>query len=395
MNKVPVRELEKRMQRFKQEMNSHDPDWEMAVIFTNINLYYLTGTMQDGILIIPSDAEATLWVRRSYKRAKLESMFQDIRPMQSFRDAATTLEDLPTQVYLEMDNLPLALYQRLEKHFPFQEVIALDPVINKVRTVKSDYELALMEKSGKIHEKVLEEMVPLLLNEGISEAQLTADIFKALIQEGHHGVTRFGMFDAQIVLGQVCFGESSNYPSYLNSPGGNLGSPAVPLFGSHVRKLKKGDLVFVDVGCGVEGYHTDKTMTYIFAEQLTPEVVDAHQKCVNIQAEVANQLKPGSVPAEIYKDVMDDLDSDFIKNFMGFEDNQVKFLGHGIGLMVDELPVIAPGFHEPLVENMVFAIEPKKGIKGVGMVGIENTFIVTKTGGKSITGYNPGLIPVY
>ncbi len=92
--------------------------------------------------------------------------------MQSFQDAATTIEDFPSQIYLEMDNLPLALYQRLEKHFPFQEVIALDPVLNMVRAIKSDYELALMEKSGKIHERVLEEMVPLLLKEGISEAQL-------------------------------------------------------------------------------------------------------------------------------------------------------------------------------------------------------------------------------
>ena len=56
--------------------------------------------------------------------------------------------------------------------------------------------------------------------------------------------------------------------------------------------------------------------------------------------------------------------------------------------------MIAEKFKEPLEENMTLAIEPKKGIKGVGMVGIENTFIVTRTGGECITGDNPGLIPI-
>ncbi|WP_255297386.1 M24 family metallopeptidase [Anaerophaga thermohalophila] len=72
----------------------------------------------------------------------------------------------------------------------------------------------------------------------------------------------------------------------------------------------------------------------------------------------------------------------------------MKFLGHGIGLTVDELPVLAKGFKTPLEENMVFAVEPKKGIDGVGMVGIENTFVVTPAGGRCITGDNPGLIMV-
>jgi Xaa-Pro aminopeptidase len=79
---------------------------------------------------------------------------------------------------------------------------------------------------------------------------------------------------------------------------------------------------------------------------------------------------------------------------MGYGNRQVKFLGHGIGLEIDEFPVIAKGFDSPLQENMVLALEPKKGIKDVGMVGIENTFIVTPSGGKCITGFNRGLIPV-
>jgi Xaa-Pro aminopeptidase len=110
---------------------------------------------------------------------------------------------------------------------------------------------------------------------------------------------------------------------------------------------------------------------------------------------VAQQLRPGSIPSEIYRTTMDSLDPGFLKNFMGYGSRQARFLGHGIGLLIDEFPVIAKGFDEPLEEGMVFALEPKKGIENVGMVGIENTFIVTPAGGVCITGDHPGLMPVY
>jgi Xaa-Pro dipeptidase len=105
-------------------------------------------------------------------------------------------------------------------------------------------------------------------------------------------------------------------------------------------------------------------------------------------------LNPGNIPAEIYETILSELPVGFSDNFMGFGSRQVKFLGHGIGLTIDEIPVLAKGFNEPLRENMFFAVEPKKGIPNVGMVGIENTFRVTPQGGKCITGNHPGLMLV-
>jgi Xaa-Pro aminopeptidase len=396
MNKVPSRELENRIKRFKTQMDISDPEWEIAVIFSNINLYYFTGTMQDGMLIIPRDDDATFWVRRSYERALDESLFGNIKPMNSFRDAAKSMNKLPDTVYLETEVVPLALYQRFQKHFPFKNIKPVDIHIAAVRAVKSEYELSLLRKSGKIHQHVLEDIAPEILREGMSEATLAAELFSILIEEGHHGVTRFGMFDTEIVVGHVGFGESSIYPTYFDGASGNYGlSPAVPVFGSRDRKLKKGDLVFIDIGCGVDGYNTDKTMTYMFGHSLPQYAIDAHNKCVEIQNEIASMLKPGAIPSEIYNTVMNNLDEEFLRNFMGFGKRKVKFLGHGIGLLIDELPVIAEGFNMPLQEGMVFAVEPKKGIKDIGMVGIENTFIVTRNGGECITGNSKGLIPVF
>ena len=372
------------------------PEWDMAVIFSKINQYYFTGTMQDGMIIIPRDDEPTFWVRRSYERALNESLFNNIKPMNSYRDAAGITNKNPETIYLETEVVPIALYTRFQKYFQFKNYKPLDKVIATVRAVKSDYELSLMRKAGKIHEHVLEDIVPGILKEGMSEADLAGDLFKVMIDEGHHGVTRFGMFDTEIILGQIGFGESSIYPSYFNGPGGNYGmSPSVPLIGSRDRKLNNGDLVFIDAGCGYDGYNTDKTMTYMYKKSLPDYAIEIHSKCVEIQNEIAKMLKPGAIPSEIYNKIMDNLDTEFLENFMGYGDRRVNFLGHGIGLLIDEIPVIASGFNEPLIEGMVFAIEPKKGIKNIGMVGIENTFIVTPKGGECITGKNPGLIPLY
>lgn len=396
IKKVPLTELKTHMRCFRKKMDISNPDWEIAVIFSKINLYYFTGTMQDGILIIPKNEEATFWVRRSYERALDESLFPIIEPMNSFRDAAKNVSRLPDTVYLETEVVPLALYQRFQKYFPFKNIKSIDSEVCAVRAVKSEYELSLLRKAGRIHQHVLEDLVPGMLREGMSEADLSTELFSVLVEEGHHGACRFGMFDTEMILGNVCFGESSIYPTYFNGPGGKLGlSPAAPVLGSRDRKLRKGDLVFVDVGCGVDGYHTDKTTTYMFGSSLPQYAIDAHNKCVDIQNEAASMLKPGSIPSEIYRTIMNKLDEDFLQNFMGFGNRKVKFLGHGVGLLIDETPVIAEGFDEPLQEGMVFALEPKKGIENIGMVGIENTFIVTPKGGECITGDNPGLIPVY
>ncbi len=394
--KVPLSELKSRMRCFRKQMDMSNPDWEMTVIFSKINLYYFTGTMQDGILIIPKNEEAKFWVRRSYERALDESLFSSIGPMNSFRDAAKSVSRLPDTVYLETEVVPLALYQRFQKYFPFKNVKSADTQICAVRAVKSEYELSLLRKAGRIHQHVLEDLVPDMLREGMSEAELSTELFSVLVNEGHHGACRFGMFDTEMILGNVCFGESSIYPTYFNGPGGKLGlSPAAPVLGSRDRKLRKGDLVFVDVGCGVDGYHTDKTTTYMFGSSLPQYAIDIHNKCVAIQNEAAAMLKPGAIPSEIYNTIMNGLDEEFLQNFMGFGDRKVKFLGHGVGLLIDETPVIAEGFDKPLQEGMVFALEPKRGIENIGMVGIENTFIVTADGGECITGNNPGLIPVY
>lgn len=392
-NQIPATELKRRMDRFRRIMNTQNPEWEMAVVFSKINLLYFTGSMPEGMLIIEKDSGASLWVRRSYERTIEESAFANIEPMGSYRDAAESFKNLPREIYLETEFVPLAMFKRFQKHFPFESYQSVDFQISMTRAVKSPLEISFMEQAGANHQRVLEERVPKLLREGMTEADLAGELYQVMVEEGHHGTARFSKFDAEIVVAQLGFGESSLFPTNFDGPGGNRGlNAAVPSLGSRDRKLKNGDLVFVDMGMGVNGYHSDKTMTYMFGKPLSKEVQEIHKQCVDIQNQVSDMLKPGNIPENIYETVMEGLSPEFQKNFMGYGNRQVKFLGHGIGLTVDELPVLAQKFTDPLEENMVFAVEPKKGIEGIGMVGIENTFVVTPNGGRCITGDSPGLI---
>ena len=393
--KVPASELNDRMNRFRARMDLTSPDWEVAVILERIHLYYFTGTLQDGMLVIPRNHDAVLWVRRSYERALAESLFPCLQKMRSYRDAAVAMGPLSKTVYMETNQVTLSQLQRLQKYFPFTDIRPVDEQVAAVRSVKSGYELSLMEHAGKIHRHVLEDCVPALLSEGINEVELAGDLYSLMVREGHQGIIRFGMFN-EMVLGQIGFGTSSISPTCVNTPGGIYSlHPSVPLMGCRERNLKKGDLVLIDIGCGYKGYQTDKTQTYMFGKPIPEDAIRIHYQCVDIQDQIAACLKPGAIPSEIYTGVMESLTPEFLKNFMGYGDNTVNFLGHGIGLWIDETPVIAQGFDEPLQEGMVFAIEPKKGIRDVGLVGIENTFVVTPQGGRSITGKNRGLIPVY
>jgi Xaa-Pro aminopeptidase len=393
--KVPLTELDDRLKRFRARMDKTRPGWELTTITGKVPLYYFTGTMQDGLLLIPQDGDAVFWVRQSFKRATDESLFPDIRKMKSYRDVAAEMKVFPQTVYLETEQVPVAQMQRLQKHLRFRDVMAVDEQVSAIRARKSPYELKLMERAGEIHRHVLEDLVPGMLREGIDEVTLTCDLYSVMVKEGHQGIIRFGMFN-EMLLGQIGFGTSSISPICVDTPGGVSGMhPSVPQMGSRDRVLRKGDLVVIDIGCGVNGYQTDKTLSYMFGRSIPDAAIQEHFRCVEIQDTMASMLKPGAIPSEIYRTIMAGLEPAFLTNFMGFGDHRVKFLGHGIGLWIDETPVIAEGFDEPLEEGMVFALEPKKGIQDVGLVGIENTFVVTSQGGRPLTGKSKGLVKVY
>ncbi|HEX2925119.1 MAG TPA: Xaa-Pro peptidase family protein [Ruminiclostridium sp.] len=372
------------------------PDWDTILVVGRVNQYYLTGTMQDGLLLVKKDGTLMYFARRSYDRAKMESPISDrIYPMEKYSDAAAVSGKNLGNTLIETEIVSIEVLDRIKSHFEIDKIYPIKKLILEARSVKSPYELDAIRKAGKLHKHLLEDIVPGMLREGMSEADFTAELFEKMLKLGHLGVARFSSYQTEMIVGQIAFGENSLYPTNFDGPGGMKGvHPAVPLFGSRERLLKKGDMVFIDIGFCIEGYHSDKTQVYMFGARPSDEIFKAHRQCVEVQKKTAALLKPGNIPSEIYSSIISGLGSDFLKNFMGFGERRVKFLGHGVGLHVDELPVIAKGFNDPLKENMVFAVEPKKGIAGAGMVGGEDTYIVTQDGGECITGGEKDIILV-
>lgn len=382
--KPSVQEILDRIDRLYRELNKQGKQWDAALLFDRTNHFYLTGTMQDGVFVLKNDGSYAYFVKRSYERAKTEALISNVYPMSSYRDLQSFIGG--GNIFIETEIVTFAMLERLKKYISVNAVYAADRAVMSVRSVKSPYELERIREAGKLHARLLDEVVPTLLTDGMSEADFYAELYAEMVKLGHHGISRFAMFQTEVVVGQIGFGENSLYPTCFNGPGGMKGAhPAAPAIGDRRRTLTKGDLVFVDIGFGLNGYHTDRTQVYSFGANPSDEVERAHRACMRVQRETADMLKTGAVPSQIYETVMGSLDKAFLENFMGFGDRRVSFLGHGLGLQIDEYPVIAKGFNEPLPENTVIALEPKKGIAGVGMVGVEDTYIVTASGGVCVT----------
>ena len=383
---VPASELEARLERFRRAMDAAHPGWEMAAVNHKVAMYYFTGTIQEGVLLIrPQDA--VFWVRRSFERACNESHFSDIRPMHSFREAAAFYGSAPKVMYVETKKATLDWERMLHKYFAFEELGSFDSVLQDLRMVKSEYELKQMEQSGAIHETVLDIVAPKLIHGGISEAQLAIAIYSEMVQRGSHGTARFNQALGEEAVGIASFGKSGLVRTGFDGPGGTDGTCiAVQSIGNAFRKLQSGRLVYLDIPCGFDGYHTDKTVVYYYGDLAKAEqskhLIEAQQRCLELEQEVVRLMVPGEPIENLYLCTMDKFDNIYGDAFM----NGGKFLGHSIGLVMDEAPAIAKGFKQPLQPGMTFAVEPKIALPGLGMVGTENTYVVTEKGARSLTG---------
>lgn len=383
---VPASELEARLERFRRAMDAAHPGWEMAAVNHKVAMYYFTGTIQEGVLLIrPQDA--VFWVRRSFERACNESHFSDIRPMHSFREAAAFYGSAPKVMYVETKKATLDWERMLHKYFAFEELGSFDSVLQDLRMVKSEYELKQMEQSGAIHETVLDIVAPKLIHGGISEAQLAIALYSEMVQRGSHGTARFNQALGEEAVGIASFGKSGLVRTGFDGPGGTDGTCiAVQSIGNAFRKLQSGRLVYLDIPCGFDGYHTDKTVVYYYGDLAKDEqskhLMEAQQRCLELEQEVVRLMVPGEPIENLYLRTMDKFDNIYGDAFM----NGGKFLGHSIGLVMDEAPAIAKGFKQPLQPGMTFAVEPKIALPGLGMVGTENTYVVTEKGARSLTG---------
>lgn len=392
---TPLHELKLRVEHLQQKLLETGLDG--VFIMENTDLFYFTGSMQQGFFFVPAKGAPLYFVRRNYERARMESSWPEIYSLSSLRKlplslAAHGFADLQ-KIGLELDVLPVNNYLRLIKNFPATEFTDVSKIIREIRMLKSAYELEFFREAGRIALDV-NRRIPSLLKEGMTELSFSAQLENLHRLAGHQGVLRMRGFNAEMYFGHTYFGENGAFHTFVDSCTGGSGlTPACPQ-GAGWKTLNRHEPVGVDYAAVYEGYIIDHTRTFSLGA-LPEDLHRAYEVAVEIQNAVIKRSFPGAPCAELY-----DLSVEIATarglghNFMGFGVEQVKFVGHGIGLEIDELPVIGKGSEYRLAAGMVFALEPKFIFPGRGMVGLENTWHVTAQGPEKLSPISDDLVVV-
>jgi len=365
-----------------------------CLLSQNVGIYYYSGTMQTGYLFMPAQGEPTLYVRRSVARALREAKLRTVELL-SFRSFGEQLAadylwlkaaegQARPVIGADLDVMPAQLYLRLMEAVPQAAWTDGSSLLREARSVKSEFELDRISNAAQIAADALEAGLA-ALQEGMTELELMAVIENAMRLCGHVGIMRMRGYNQEIMTGVVAAGAAAAEPSYFDGPAGGRGLTEAAPQSSSRRPIGRNEPILLDIGCCVDGYTIDQTRTAVIGE-LRPELKSAYDTAVAIIRRSEELLKPGAKPEDLYAEALEMASRAGLSgHFMGYGKDQVKFLGHGIGLEIDEWPVLARGFRAPLEPGMVIAIEPKFTFPEWGVVGVENTYVVTETGCKALT----------
>jgi len=377
----PKSEIDARTKRLQRRMEGLDG----AIIFQSVDMLYFSGTAQDGLVYVPSEpeAEAVVMVRKSLERAREESPL-DVRALRSLKNLKADLV-IPdgARIGLELDVLPFNNYARVKAALGDAELFDISEKIKQVRSVKSKFEIRLIRAAARILDAGIGS-VPDHLREGMTEIELAARLEAEMRSLGHQGSLRFRRFNHDLPLGHLMAGPNAAYPSYVASPTGGVGPSLLQPQGPGFRKIKRNEPVLVDYGGVYNGYIADETRIFTLG-RLPEELEEAHAAALEVERAVAEALRPGNSGREIY-DISEARGEELGYGVAlgGPVGAKCGFVGHGVGLEIDEYPVLGPVDHE-ILPNMTVAVEPKMIYPGVGVVGIENTFLTTDSGPTRLT----------
>lgn len=394
MRITPAAELKNRTQKLQNEMAIHS--FDAVLLIQNADLFYFTGAIQQGALYVPVAGEPLYLVRKDYGRARMESGLKEVVPFKSPRDIPAVLSDfgyaLPERVGMELDVVPVSVMQRFEKGLAQAEIVDATPLIRNVRAVKSEYEINILKDAALIVDEVCKR-VPEILREGMTDLELSAELEFVARKAGHQGLVRMRGFNNELFYGHAFSGADSAVPTYSDTPLGGVGlNPSFPQ-GASYKKIRRNEPVTVDFSGVFDGYIVDQTRMFSIG-QLPETLAKAYVDMVMIQEHAKRLARPGVSWGALYDECLQmACDMGYRDHFMGSKEAQVSFIGHGVGVELDEYPFIARGFDDyKLQENMVFAFEPKVVYPGLGAVGIENTFRVAAEGLKHVTFSNQELV---
>jgi len=375
----PRSEIDARIKRLQDRMG----ELTGAILFESTDLGYFSGTAQDGLIYVPRDGLPNLMIRKSLERASQESPLP-VQPLRSLKSLKKDL-DLPAgaKIGLETDVLPYNNYARLTKALGEDVQFSdISEIIKHIRSVKSDFEIGLIREAARILDAGIAS-VPDHLREGMREIDLAVVVESTMRLMGHQGKVAFRKFNQALPMGHLMAGASAAFPSFVSSPTGGKGMSIFFAQGPGFAKIKRNEPVLVDYAGCYNGYIADETRIFCLGK-LPAKLVEAHQAALQIEEAIAGQLCPGRASRDIWNHCEAEGARMGYQDFLGGPPgSKAGFVGHGVGLQIDEYPVLGPVDHE-IVENMVVAVEPKMIYPGEGVVGIEDTFLVGANGAERL-----------
>ncbi len=356
---------------------------DAAIITCNVNLIYTCGQVISGYLYLPVKGESILFVKRPNDITG-DNLYFIRKPEQIADLLLQNGVDIPGKLMIEGDELTYQDYLRLEACFPDSEIMPCGTkVIQKVRTIKSDYEQEIFRKSGLAHTRAYNQ-IPQLYRPGMTDIDFSIEIEHVMRNEGMLGNIRIFGQSMEIFMGSILTADNAAKSSpYDFALGGGGTDPSLPV-GANGSLLKEGHSVMVDIGGNFFGYMCDMSRVFSIGK-LPDEAYVAHQACLDVQEAFKKYAVPGVVCEDLYEMAKDIIaGSGFADYFMGVG-QKAGFIGHGIGLELNEQPIFAPRVRLALEKGMTFALEPKIVLPGIGPVGIENSWIVNADGIEQIT----------
>jgi len=380
-HRIPKTELDGRILKLQQYLQQNSIDG--ALVVQKADLFYFTGTIQDAHLFVPADRPPILMVHKSVDRARKESTLGLIEPLKGLGRLPEIIrlhcQSSPRQIGLEFDVLPMRNHLTFQRLFSGVEWVDISDAIRRIRAVKSAYEIKRIAIAAEFSDQLAAGMSE-SLREGITEIELAGQIEALARRLGHQGIVRMRLWGNEMFYGHLMAGESAAVESYLASPTGGAGIGPAVAQGPGFRKICCHEPVLLDYVFACQGYLSDHTRIFSLGD-LPDEWVRAHEAMLKIQSMIKKAARPGVVVGDLYEMAIDQAeDLGYTDHFMGAGGHRVHFIGHGIGTELDEYPFLAKGQQMRLQKGMVFALEPKLIFPGQGVVGVENTHVVTENG---------------
>ncbi len=386
METVPAGEIKNRIVSFQNALTERDLDG--ALILQNVDLFYFSGTIQSSVLFVPCQGEPILLVQKNYERACQESPLKQIVSVTGRNQIKKVLKDsgfLPCRkIGLEMDVLPVKQFFRFQQTFPEYEWLDVSEIILRIRMIKSTYEVEQIRRAAKIlHQGYME--IKEIIKEGMTELEVDGHLALIARREGHMGVMRMRGWNQEMTIAHVLSGETGATVSFLDSPHGGKGNTPAMAQGASFRRIRRGEPIGIDYGVGVNGYIADQFRTLVIGH-LSEELMRAHDASLEIHSLFVREAKPGVPCSDLYYLASEWAQKTGLgKFFNGYKEGKVKFVGHGLGLEIDEYPILAPRFNQTLEPGMVIALEPMFVFPGKGIIGLEDDYLVTATGVERMT----------